>query len=322
MKLGRARFEFQLTKIEQLLSKSQTQGNPALWLFLNDFRTPMFMLEGLSKMYAQFHDKKEFTKLKDTFKEVEDMLGAVDYYAALVREFSTNENIPNNVIEYLREKTHQKLAQLNSILNDKNWLNGKQLKSMSLLFDKMKWQKEEGEIVELKEFYHEQIQKIQEFMTETTFEFKDMESEVHELRRKLRWLSIYPQGLQGAVQLSDNESIGNNFKKYLSVEIINSPFNILPVSEKNQYFLILEKNNFFALSWMIAELGKIKDKGLKINALKELFQEMNFLKDADAYQQAYQILGQEYPTLETLLKQASETAKQFFEDKVLDNLVK
>jgi hypothetical protein len=322
MKLGKSRFEFQIAKVEKLLLQAKSHENPALWLFLNDLRTPMFMLEGLAKMYAQFHNKKEFTKLKETFKEIEDIVGEVDYYAAFVREFSTNESIPTYIKVFLREKTNQKLSLLNSILINKNWINGKQLKSISLLFDGLKWQKEEDEIVELKGFYHEQIQKIQDFIAETTLEFKNVETEVHELRRKLRWLSIYPQGLQGVVQLSDNDSTESSLKKYLTPEVLDSPFNILPVSEKNQQFLFLEKNNFFALSWMIAELGKIKDNGLKINVLKDALQEINFLKDADAYQQAYQILGKDYPTMETLLNQAGETAKTFFDDKILDNLVK
>jgi hypothetical protein len=322
MKLGKQRFEFQITKIEQLLSQANTQENPALWLFLNDLRTPMFMLEGLSKMYAQLHDKKEFTKLREIFKEVEDMIGAVDYYAAFVREFSINENIPNYIKDFLREKMNQKLAQLNSILNNKNWLNGKQLKEIANQLKDLKWQKEEDEVSELKSFYDEQIQKIQDFIDETNYQFNDVESDVHELRRKLRWLSIYPQGLQGVVQLSENQNVEEGLKKYLTPEVINSPFNVLPISDKNQHYLFFEKNNFFALSWMIAELGKIKDKGLKIRVLKDAIQEINFLKDADAYHQAYQILGNDYPKMDMLLKQASETTKTFFKDKVLEGLLK
>jgi hypothetical protein len=60
MKQGKARFDYQLNKVNVLLTESKNQENPALWLFLHDLRTPMFMLESLSKMYAQFHNKAFF----------------------------------------------------------------------------------------------------------------------------------------------------------------------------------------------------------------------------------------------------------------------
>jgi hypothetical protein len=137
----------------------------------------------------------------------------------------------------------------------------------------------------------------------------------------LRWLSIYPQALQGVVQLKEIEGEKEKLSKYLSDEIINSPFNQLPVSETLKSHLFLEKNHFLSLSWMIAELGKLKDTGLKINVLKDSFHETAFLKDKDALQATYELLGNDYPKMEALLNQASEVAKRFFDDKILDSLV-
>ena len=36
-----------------------------------------------------------------------------------------------------------------------------------------------------------------------------------------------------------------------------------------KYFLLLDKNRFYALSWLIAELGNLKDSGLKVEVIKE-----------------------------------------------------
>jgi hypothetical protein len=36
----------------------------------------------------------------------------------------------------------------------------------------------------------------------TNYHFVNVENDVHELRRKLRWLSIYPQSLRGAIQFA------------------------------------------------------------------------------------------------------------------------
>ncbi len=102
MRNGSARFEFYLLKLEELIKQSLNEINPALWLYNNDARTVIFMLEGLSKLYAGLHNKKRFEKLKDDFKLLEDGLGAIDYYDAFAREFSTNSNIPAEITSYLQ----------------------------------------------------------------------------------------------------------------------------------------------------------------------------------------------------------------------------
>jgi hypothetical protein len=321
MKQGKDRFDFQLNKVNALLSESKNQENPALWLFLHDLRTPMFMLESLSKVYAQFHNKAFFTELNERFKEIEDVLGAIDYYAAFLREFHADEKIPATVKNYLETKTREKIVKFNEILLKRGWNSGKTIKKINEGLVIAKWQNQETEIENIEKYYYKQIKKINEFVGNTTFDFKNVESEVHELRRKLRWLSIYPQALQGAIQLHEVKGSAESFKKYLTEEIITSAFNKLPESEDIKHHLFLEKNHFMALSWMISELGKLKDKGLKITCLKNAFQEIAFLKDEEALNQAYLVLGNEYPRMEILLKSAGIVAKEFFADKILDKLI-
>ena len=281
----------------------------------------MFMLESLSKMYAQFHNKAFFTELNERFKEVEDVLGAIDYYASFLREFHADEKIPSTVKNYLESKTREKIVIFNEILLKRGWSIGKTLKKINEGLEIAKWQNEEEEIANIEKYYYKQVKKIQEFVDKTTFEFKNVESEVHELRRKLRWLSIYPQSFQGAILLHDVRRNSENFKKYLTEEIVSSPFNRLPESKDLKHHLYLEKNQFLALSWIISELGKLKDKGLKITCLKDAFQEIAFLKDKEAMSEAYRVLGTTYPKMETLLKQAGLVARGFFSDKILDKLI-
>ncbi|CAN5643308.1 hypothetical protein BH11BAC3_BH11BAC3_10060 [soil metagenome] len=79
MQKGLTRFEFFLNQLQILLTAAAKEKNPALWLYRNNARTPLFMLEALSKMYADIHNKKRFTKIYDHFKMAEDALGAIDY---------------------------------------------------------------------------------------------------------------------------------------------------------------------------------------------------------------------------------------------------
>ena len=321
MKLGKARFDYQLNKVNVLLSEAKNQENPALWLFLHDLRTPMFMLESLSKMYAQLHNKPFFTEINERFKEIEDVLGAIDYYAAFLREFHADERIPATVKNHLESKTREKIALFNNLLTKKGWTDGKTLRKINEGLTIAKWQNQEEEIANIEKYYYKQVRKINEFVGETTFEFNNVESQVHELRRKLRWLSIYPQAFQGAIQLHESETNLTNLEKYLTDEIVSSPFNNLPNSLATNHHLLLEKNHFLALSWMISELGKLKDKGLKITALKDAFQEITFLKDEEAMNEVYRVLGDNYPKMDTLLKQAGVVAQTFFNEKILDKLI-
>lgn len=321
MKQGKARFDIQLSKVNALLTESTNHENPALWLFLHDLRTPMFMLESLSKMYAQFHNKTFFAELNVRFKEVEDVLGAIDYYAAFLQEFHANEKIPVSVKSYLEAKTREKIVSFNEILLKRGWNSGKTLRKINEGLSIAKWQNQEDEVVNIEKYYNKQVKKINEFVVKTTFKFNNVESEVHELRRKLRWLSIYPQALQGVIKLHEIKATTNELKKYLTAEIVSSPFNQLPESKNVKHHLFLEKNQFLALSWMISELGKLKDKGLKITVLKDAFQEIAFLKDEEAMNEAYRVLGEEYPKMETLLNQAGIVAEGFFHDKIIDKLI-
>src|SRR6186713_3659761 len=94
MRNGIVRFEQHLNKLQELLIKSSKQKNPALWLYQNDARTPLFMLEGLAKLYAGIHNEKKFKKLKEQFKLLEDGFGAIDYYDSFAKEFAGNAAIP------------------------------------------------------------------------------------------------------------------------------------------------------------------------------------------------------------------------------------
>jgi hypothetical protein len=321
MKQGKSRFDYQLNKLATLTEQAAAQENPALWLFANDMRTPLFMLESLSRLYASWHNKKSFTKLKDTFKALEDGLGAVDYYAAFAKEFAENAAIPATITAFLTKRKEEEARKLNKILKADDWLNGKRLKKINAKLTEADWLNDAEETVLLAKFYEKQIVKINEFIHETHYVFKDIEAQVHELRRLLRWLSIYPQALRGAIALKKTRTVLAIFKPYLTPEVINSPFNKLPVSETGKPILLLDQNHFLALSWLIRELGKIKDKGLKINVIAEALQNTEGLKLKAATQKALTILGADYPTTDKLLHEASGVVKAYFEAKLLNGLV-
>lgn len=320
---GPARFQYHLSHLQTLLDKAATQKNPALWLYKNDARTPLFMLEGLAKLYISVNNPKKFTKLKAQFKLLEDTLGAIDYYDNIAKDISVNKKIPAGITSYLHAQTREKIQSLNEILVEKEWLStgGIRIKKIQKKLAKADWLEEGAEINAINEFYGHSIYTITEFIKNDQLHFTNIESDVHELRRKLRWLSIYPQALRGSIQLAKNKKMPQHLAKYLTSQITGSPYNKMPDAGDVTYFLLLEQNYFYALSWMIDALGKIKDRGLHVVAVKEALQQTTKLSDADALKKTYQLLGTKQTKLEQLLVEAEKICQTYFGEHNLENLV-
>ncbi|HEY6063987.1 MAG TPA: hypothetical protein VIV35_10285, partial [Chitinophagaceae bacterium] len=151
--------------------------------------------------------------------------------------------------------------------------------------------------------------------------FHDVEKDVHELRRELRWLSIYPQALRGLIQMKPNADSPDYLKKYLTPEIINSPFNKMPEPGDCKDLIYVNANYFYALSWLIAELGKLKDNGLRIVILKEALQSIDKLSDEAAEKTAFALCGEGQVPTDDILKRAKEISEQFFNEKIPEQLI-
>jgi hypothetical protein len=318
------KFAHHLQVLQQLLAKAGTQKNPALWLSRNNARTPLFMLEGLSRLYAHLHNKKRFLKMKEQFKLLEDALGFIDHYSAMATELSANKKIPLPVIKYLKAQTNNKLAYMNEVLADKNWLgtDNKRIKKISDKLADADWLAPADDLAAIKKEFQEEIADITDFVMDTNFHFNNMEADVHELRRKLRWLSIYPQALMGNIQLAATKKPAKHLAKYLTKPILTSPYNVMPPPPAGMPVWSLDKNHFLALSWIIAELGNLKDQGLRIMALKEALEHTEKLNEADAYKKAHQLCGNKSPGILPLLDKAEAITKVFFKEQNLLHLIK
>ena len=323
MHKGLLRFEFFLNQLETIILKADKQKNPGLFLYKNNARTPLFMLEALSKMYAEIHNKKKFSKLKEHFKLLEDALGTIDYYDAIAKKISSNKKMPPKILQYLQAQTREKIQHLNDVLAERNWVdsnNERILKIRNKLSD-ADWLNDEKEIAAIQSFYTKAIKSIDAFTKSTACHFDNMEEDVHELRRKLRWLSIYPQALQGCIQLADNNKKVKQLAKYLTKEIVGSPFNKMPDAGNNKNFVLLDKNYFLSLSWMIDALGKLKDNGLTVVAVKEALQQTENATEAAAEKKVYQLLGTKQIKLSKLLGSAESICKTYFKEHNLEHLV-
>lgn len=323
MKKGKERFEYFLNQIQSLFDTAAKQKNPALWLYQNNARSLLFMLEGLAKLYADLHNKNKFSRLKKEFKLLEDAIGSIDYYSAFVKENGKNKKIPLPVIKYLDKQQMKKIQTLNELLKKKQWLTHpqKKISKIKKQLNNANWLKSKDEIKGISKIYEKTNKEITSFVNETGFYFDNVEADVHELRRKLRWLSIYPQALRGCIQLIKNKAKLKHLNKYLTPAITSSPYNIMPDAGNNRHFLLLEKEYFYALSWLIAELGKLKDSGLKILILKEALEQTFDITGKTADKKINQWLGNKQPSLQQILADATSMCEKYFKEKNIEHLV-
>ncbi len=314
-------FLINCASLQELLNKASQQKNAALWLSNNNARTPLFMLEALTRLHNNAFDEKLFSKWHKRFKTLEDTFGEIDYYNWLLKEFSTNKKISPIILNSYKLKADKIVKKLNKRLIEKHWLNGK-LNTFANAISEFTIEYNKEYITELKIALDEEIASIITFLDKIDFNFTMLEEHVHELRRKLRWLSIYAQALNGLIQVKASVKHPTGLKKYFTKNVINSPFNKLPKKPVKVAFVEYDSNSFFALSWIINELGVLKDDGLKFKALSTSIYKTEDVTEHWANQQAAKLLGFNSSIEIDILKQTSEIVKTFIiDDAILKTLL-
>ena len=321
--VGLQRFNYYIDQLQVIFEKAEGSEDPASIIFQENIRTPFFMLEALTRIYRKIHEKKIFTKLNDSFKAVEDRLGAIDYYDGFYKEAIAKKNMPASVITYLEVKKEEQLTLLNDLLTDENWIGKKRKRIRKILgkLNEVPWLSEFHDLIEVKKVYTKYVNLLIDKFKNNEVQFNTIEEDVHELRRDLRWLSIYPQALRGLMQLKPSNGSTPEATKYLTTEIINSPYNIMPDGSKLQDHILLNSNNFYALSWLIAELGKLKDNGLRVFALTEAFTTAFNITKQQAEELIRSLNGETIMSIPEILEKSKDISTTFFKENNLEGLL-
>lgn len=314
-------FLFYSMQLQALFVKATKQKNPALCLYDNNARASLFMLEALTRLHKNAFDEAFLNKWHLRFKKLEDEFGLLDYYVAFEKEFKSNKKISKPILANFTQNVEIVSGRLNARLNDKDWLSGKllnfnvKLSQYTLFYD-------EEHIAELRYVIENEIQKIKAVALKLNYSFTEIELEVHEMRRKLRWISIYAQALNGLIQTKSTSKKIKYTTNYLTTDIVKSPYNKLPIKPKNTAIIEYDSDSFFALSWIIKELGALKDNGLRIEALADAIQEVEKIDEQHATEKAIGLLGVKKDTKQVILKQASDMIYNLIvKDKILDTLL-
>jgi hypothetical protein len=266
---GPARFQKFLHPLKELLANAASAENAAPYLYTSKGRDLFFRLEALCRIYKGLHNKKLFSRLNDDFKEIEDALGDIDYFDAFEMEFLKIKTLPPAFLNYFTEGRNDAQEKLNKLLSKEKWISqkSKKIHDIESELSKADWLDPVEERKAIGEFLVKQIDNFTTQYEKGRIHFRDIESGLHEFRRKLRWFSIYAVALDGLIQLKTSTVEDEGLKKYLLPEVINSPFNVLPEPAHDVQPFYINDQLFYAMSWMINETGKMKDAGLREQAI-------------------------------------------------------
>ena len=314
----------------RLLQQAVGSSDPATYLHEHDARTPLFYLEGMSRVLMSAQDDKKMARLNAQFKALEDGLGVMDYYTGLLKDFKKIKQLP----EFQQNlETHRTIAaaQMNTLLEQYGWLDNfdttatdgaeaqsDRLKKTQKMYKKIDWLSDKKMRKALKKHYKGALAELKQQLKRPITE---VERDMHELRRDVRWLSIYPQAFKGFINLAPSEPMPEAFAKYATEAIVQSPFNQLPQVEGMTHILYLNTHAYYAMSWLIAELGTLKDQGLRLLALTDWLIEHKKLSPSQANQAAVMIIGNDQLGVDKLLAKAQEAANQIRQDKVFSQLL-
>lgn len=288
---GLNRFDLQLSKLTPLLSIASQSSSPALSFYQSPARQYLFYLEALAIIYRSIRNKKRFEKLRNAFKTLEDQLGKIDYFDSFIKEFSAQKDFPVVLLDNLKQHYTAELNVLLQLLNKTGWLGdpASELKWIRKKLKTAKWLNARADQKKIAAVIIREIKKINSDYISGKLNFETIEKGVHEFRRQIRWISIYAQALDGSIQLAMEENTDPQLTRYLTKETLESPFNKLPELKTGIVPIYIRSTNFYALSWLIAESGKLKDEGLRIICLEDAIRETKLAAGDVAKQMAKEL---------------------------------
>jgi hypothetical protein len=289
-----------------LFQKSITARDPAVFLYKNNARTTLFMTESLARLLKALDGGPKMGKALKALKKPEDILGEADYYDNCHRQFSKNKKVSHVQLAYFEKKRDSAFAKLNKKLRKKDYYQEpfNQLAAMSIDFNDNKL------ITGIENQIRKELRESAGLFAKYPLKFTEFESQVHELRRKLRWVSIYSQSLGGIIVLKTAKTPEPWQKDFQSKKSLDSDFNKVPLKKGLAKYIYFNRNAFYALNYTIARLGVIKDKALAIEALASSIKKTG-LADESYTETALKQLGVAY-TEKDLLQEAHRLLEKFF----------
>lgn len=303
-------FDPHIASLREIILKGKNQKNKGEAFFKNGGRNVLFRLEALCRAYRGITNKKFFDTWYKQFKLVEDMLGDMDHQLAMHEHFSSVSGLQKASEKTFMVVYHQYATMTTEALTNGGFLNGSALKEFEEGLQMTDWPEGDKNKVEFALAICTELEKVEDKYRHGEIDPWDLEKGLHEIRRRLRWVSIYAQVAHGWVQLRKSPFIPEELEDYCTEEILKSPYNVLPKKPTGVTPLYVQSNYFYALSWMIQYLGDLKDEGLILESF-DLLKKENKISEKDL-KAAKELLPDS--TLSELSYEAERALDKFFYD--------
>jgi hypothetical protein len=250
-------------KLLKWFRKSSANPDPAIFLYQNKVRTPLFMMESLLRLLLKL---KKSGKVKQNLKEIkklEDVLGEIDDYDQLFLRFSKSGKLKQKELHYFEKKRDKAAHKLNKNLSKKHFYEKTfyQIPKIKIDFNSSHI------VLKLQDQIERELEKCFKFYLQYPDKFDKIEGQVHEIRRKLRWISIYAQSLGGVIILVPDNVEYKWESRFITNEAKLSHYNKLPLKKDLKGYIYFNQKVFCALNFVVSELGAIKDKGLELEGI-------------------------------------------------------
>lgn len=240
------------------------------FLYKADGRTPMFYLESLARIGRHIGpSRKLWESWLPRFKEIEDLIGAYDYWVDIGAR-SASWHAPAPLLAYFTERAQQALGAMEYALGRSGFWAveggaptgaGSAVAVLRAALAELDWDKPKRERKAIAAFLRDEVREITDKLGDGTIDLENVELGIHELRRRLRWLPICGLALAGKVVLDETVDHGA-LAKYVTPESLANPFNQLPGHPDEAEPVRYHQSAFLAVSFLISEIGKLKDRAL------------------------------------------------------------
>lgn len=237
--------------------KYSTGAEVADALLVGKSRVTAFNIQALGKIYANRH--KNFKKLKEDFKSLEDGIGEYKKWRDLLAEAEARNASVSKIKKFRKKKEEAKVA-LSNMLEDKNWIKGKRIKRYQKFISKFDF----GGHKKDRDFVLKTLEKYLEKISKTEFDMHVLEegNGVHELRREIRWFLMEAKVLNGTLYFRKNTQACpiEQYQNLPQRPIASSKYATINLSPLEKNPCLISQCLFLALVKKVGEYGDLKDQ--------------------------------------------------------------
>lgn len=272
-----------LNQLEEIAEKAVRHPDPGLEFDRLGARDLLFKLEAFGRFLRYCLGSKKTESFLNPVKEAEDFLGEYDHSEEIYLQLKRIKDVPASIKKHFQNRHQESLGKLNTFLNEKAWLSADgKYKELRQVLNRLNFKESFNFQLEYREFLKEECKQLHDDYRKGKINFYAIENGLHEFRRDLRWISIYAQISEGLCRLRPMRVVPEEFKSFLHTTYIRSPYNRLPEGPYSEQALLLQAPVFYALSYLIDALGKLKDEGLLIHAAYEAIYSAGFITKDEA----------------------------------------